>query len=138
MLEVRSLMFDGNVSKMKIYQKYNFENLEVYQLAKELLKDIYNISRKFPREEIFILTTQVRRAVISVILNIAEGSIRGQKEFARFIDIALGSLVEVKACCIIAQDLKYLTEKDFNLIIDKINKLFFKLLSLKRYLKKYK
>lgn len=121
-----------------MYQKYNFENLEVYQLAKDLLKDIYEICRKFPKEEIFVLTSQLKRAIISVILNIAEGSVRGPKEFARFLDIATGSLVEAKACCLIAKELKYISQKEFNFLVPKIDKLFFKLLTLKNYLKRKK
>jgi four helix bundle protein len=62
-----------------MYQKYNFENLEVYQLANQLLKIIYKISSKFPKNEIFVLTSQIRRAILSVVLNIAEGSIKGKK-----------------------------------------------------------
>ncbi len=119
-----------------MYQKYNFGNLEVYKLANELLKEIYNLSLKFPKEETFILGAQLKRAAISVILNITEGSARNKKEFARFVDIALGSLIEVKACCIIAENLKYISKITFNQIITRIDELFFKLLSLKRYLKK--
>lgn len=121
-----------------MYQKYSFENLDVYQLANNLVREIYNFSKGFPRGEDFILTAQLKRSVISVVLNIAEGSTRGKKEFARFVDIALGSLIEVKACCIIAKDLKYITQKDFSGIIADIDELFFKLLSLKKYLKSKK
>lgn len=121
-----------------MYQKYNFENLEVYRLANNLVKEIYNLSEKLPKTEAFILTAQLKRAVISIVLNIAEGSIRAEKEFARFIDIASGSLIEVKTCCIMAKDLRYITEKDFSQIITKIDKLFFKLLNLKKYLKRKK
>ncbi len=119
-----------------MYQKYNFENLKVYHLARELLKEIYNLSKEFPKEEIFVLTSQIRRAVISVLLNIAEGSIKSKKEFARFIGISIGSLLEVKTCLNIASDLDYIKENDFRGIIEKIDELFFKLLNLKKYLKK--
>jgi len=119
-----------------MYQKYNFENLEVYQLANQLLKIIYKISSKFPKNEIFVLTSQIRRAILSVVLNIAEGSIKSKKEFARFINIALGSLIEVKTCCLVAKDLKYLSKDEFDKIIPQIDELFFKLLSLKKYLQK--
>lgn len=118
-----------------MYQKYNFENLEVYQLARELLKNIYKICVKFPKEELFVLTTQLKRAGISVVLNIGEGSIKSKKEFARFIDITLGSLIEVKISIIIAKDLDYITEKDFANLMNKIDELYFKVIKLKKYLK---
>lgn len=117
-----------------MYQKYNFENL-VYQLARELLKHIYKICLKFPKEELFVLTTQLKRAGISLVLNITEGSIKSRKEFARFIDIALGSLIEVKTSLIIAKDLHYMTEKEFTQLMNKIDELFFKLIKLKKYLR---
>ena len=116
-------------------QKYNFENLEVYQLARGLLKDIYKLCLRFPKEELFILTAQLKRAGISVVLNITEGSIKSKNDFARFIDIALGSLIEVKTSLIIAKDLNYITERDFNQLMNKIDELFFKLIKLKKYLK---
>jgi len=117
-----------------MYQKYNFENLEVYKLANNLVSEIYNITKKFPKEENFILVSQIKRAAISVALNIAEGSSRTKKEFARFVEISLGSLIEVKACFILAKNLKYVSEDNFNQIIRKIDELFFKLLNLKKYL----
>lgn len=119
-----------------MFQKYNFENLEVYQLARELLRELYLLCRKFPKEELFVLVSQIKRAGISVILNIAEGSIRTKKEFAHFIDVALGSLIEVKTCLIIAKDLNYITEKELSHFMGKIDKLFFKIIKLKKYLKK--
>lgn len=117
-----------------MYQKYNFENLEVYKLANNLVSEIYNITKKFPKEENFILVSQIKRAAISVALNIAEGSSRTKKEFARFVEISLGSLIEVKACFILAKNFKYVSEDNFNQIIRKIDELFFKLLNLKKYL----
>ena len=119
-----------------MYQKYNFENLEVYQLARDLLKELYNLCLKFPKEEIFVLVSQIKRAGISVVLNVAEGSIKTKKEFAHFINIALGSLIEVKTSLIIAKDLGYITEEEFGQPMDKIDKVFFKLINLKKYLKK--
>ena len=132
MLDVGCWMLDVGI----MYQKYNFENLEVYKLANNLVKEIYNLSKKFPKSEDFVLSTQIKRAAISVVLNITEGSSRAKKEFSRFIEIALGSLIEVKTCCILVRDLKYIDEKDFNQIITKIDELFFKLLNLKKYLRK--
>lgn len=126
-------MFEDNM--VKFMEKYNFEKLEVYQLAKELVKDVYDLVRNFPKEEIFVLCAQVKRAVISVTLNIAEGSIKTKKDFARFIDISLGSLIETKACLEISLNLNYVNREELISINNKIDKLFIKLLSLKKYLK---
>jgi len=118
-----------------MYRKYNFENLEVYQLARDLLKDIYKSCLKFPKEELFILAAQLKRAGISVVLNIAEGSMKSKKEFMRFINIALGSLIEVKTSLIIANDLNYISKENLVQLMNKIDELFFKLIKLKKYLK---
>jgi len=68
-------------------KKYNYENLEVYKLAVRLVVEIYNLTKKFPKEEIFGLISQLRRAAVSVLLNIVEGSSRNsKKDFASFID----------------------------------------------------
>ncbi len=88
---------------------YSFEKLNVWQKARELNKNIYLISNQFPNEEKFGLTSQIRRAVISVSSNIAEGSSRKSgKEQARYTEIAYGSLLEVLNQIILANDLKYI------------------------------
>lgn len=120
-----------------MYQKYNFENLEIYKLALTLVKDIYLLTRKLPKDELFVLTSQLRRAVTSVVLNIAEGSGRGsRKDFARFINQSIGSLFEVKAVLLVALELKYLEQSEINKVIPKIDELFFKLSAFKKFLSK--
>ncbi|MGB9707023.1 MAG: four helix bundle protein [Microgenomates group bacterium] len=121
---------------MKKYIKYNFENLEIYQLANDLVIEIYKISNRFPKEELFGLTSQLKRAVVSIVLNIVEGSGRGsKKDFARFINQAIGSLLEVKATLILAIKLKYLPESTAKRLFSPIDKLFFKLTAFKKSLK---
>lgn len=118
-----------------MYQKYNFENLEIYQLAMVLLKDIYLLANQLPKEELFTLTSQLKRAMISVVLNIAEGSGRGsRKDFARFINQSTGSLFEVKATLLIAMELGYIKKGDLDKIIPRIDQLFFKLSAFKKSL----
>ena len=91
---------------------YSFEKLEVWQLGRELTVDIYRISRDFPEDEKFGLTSQIRRAAISITSNIAEGSSRQTgKEQARFTEIAFGSLLEVLNQIIIASDLEYIEKE---------------------------
>ncbi|MEM9328261.1 MAG: four helix bundle protein [Bacteroidota bacterium] len=77
-------------------KEYAFEKLEVWQISRSLLKNIYNLTAKFPSEERFGFSSQLRRASLSVSSNIAECSTRrGSKEQACFYKIAFGSLVEV-------------------------------------------
>jgi four helix bundle protein len=68
---------------------YRFENLQVWQLAREFTKVIYEITKIFPKDELYCLTSQMRRASVSIVLNIAEGSDRkSDVEFIRFLRIA--------------------------------------------------
>ena len=79
--------------------KYPFEKLEVWQLAVDLTEAVYVVARDLPRSESFVLGDQIRRASVSVSLNIAEGrAADSEPEFNRFLGIALKSLVEVEAC----------------------------------------
>jgi len=79
------------------------ENLEIWKCGIDLVKEIYEITRTWPREEIYGLTSQMRRAAVSVPANLAEGVGRGGKgEVARFAQIALGSLYELDTLCVIA------------------------------------
>ena len=92
-----------------------FRNLNVYIKSKELVKQIYKLLKKFPREEQFALSDQLRRAVISIPSNIAEGSGRNsQKDQAHFYNIAYGSLMEVFSQLDIACDLGYISQEEFN------------------------
>ena len=85
------------------------KNLEVYKIALELVKEVYLITKKFPKEEQFALTNQLRRAIVSVCSNLAEGSARFSKlENKRFYEISRSSLVEVDTQFEIAFSLDYL------------------------------
>ena len=91
---------------------YSFEKLNVWNLARELTKNIYKISAKFPDDERFGLTSQIRRASVSVSSNIAEGSSRKSgKEQARYTEISYGSLLEILSQLIAANDLEYITDE---------------------------
>lgn len=91
-----------------------YHRLLVWQKARELVIDIYQLTRLFPREELFGITSQLRRASVSVVLNIVEGQRRrSKKEFLWFLDVADGSLAEVEACLELAFDLGYITRKQF-------------------------
>ena len=91
-----------------------FRNLKVYIQAKELVKQVYELLNRFPREEQFALCDQLRRAVISIPSNIAEGSGRNsQKDQAHFYSIAYGSLMETFSQLDVACDLGYISKDEF-------------------------
>jgi len=115
---------------------FRFENLEIWKLARKFTSEIYNLSSKFPKGEQFGLTSQVRRAAVSVTLNIAEGADRkSDKEFVRFLRISITSLEEVVTALYIAIDQNFINQEEFdyvyksaNILASKINALINKLL----------
>jgi len=98
----------------------NFEELEVWQKARVLARDIYKETRSFPREEMFGLTSQMRRAAISIVSNIAEGKGRGSRgAYRSFLIFARGSALELEAQLIIANDLEFLSAANAQPLIEK-------------------
>lgn len=96
---------------MKKIQSYR--DLDVWQLAMNLVEEIYRISRNFPADEAFGLTSQIKRSVVSVPANIAEGHGRAHlNEFLRFLSIARGSLTETETHLLIAERLGFVTPVD--------------------------
>lgn len=88
---------------------FNFERLEVWKDARELVRKIYQLTESFPKTEEFGIKSQVRRAAMSICLNLAEGAgRRSRKDQARFYKYAYGSLMETAAALIIAEDLSFL------------------------------
>ena len=99
---------------MEIFQ---FESLLAWQKAKELVVAVYPLINRFPKHEEYALISQIRRAVISIPSNIAEGSGRAsKKEKIHFIEIAFGSLTETYCQLLIAKDLGYIHQDDINVI----------------------
>ncbi len=95
--------------------QYNFEKLEVWQDARRFVVEVYKTSKFFPSEEKFGLSSQIQRAAVSVVSNIAEGTSRlSDKEKIRFIEISYGSLMEVYCQLFIALDLKYISSEHFD------------------------
>ena len=93
---------------------FNFEKLDVWQKAIDFADLIYNETRRFPAEERFGLTNQLRRAAVSISSNIAEGSSRSSKtDFARFTEIAAGSVFEEVSQAFIARRQSFLNEQQF-------------------------
>ena len=94
---------------------FNFEKLEVWQEAIQFADSVYTITRTFPDEERFGLTNQMRRAAVSILSNPAEGSSRSSRpDFARFVEIATGSLFEIISQATVAKRQGFLSEPDFN------------------------
>lgn len=102
--------------------KYDYKKLNVYQESKILVKMVYALLKKFPREEQYALCDQLRRAVISVPSNISEGFGRySAKEQVHFFEIAYGSLREVDCQMDIACDLGYISQSEYDEIVKQIN-----------------
>lgn len=92
----------------------NFDKLLVWQRAHSLVLKIYEVTNSFPKEEIWGLTSQIRRSAVSVPSNIVEGKARGsRKDFKRFLLIARGSLEEVKYQSLLAKELKYMNDEQY-------------------------
>lgn len=109
----------------------NYRDLIVWQNAIKLAKDVYKLTEKFPKHETYALADQIRRAVVSVPSNIAEGQARkAPAEFRRFLHIALGSLAEVDTQLVLAQEFNYLSKEDVDGIDDQIQDLRKKLYAL--------
>lgn len=110
---------------------FRFEKLYIWQKSVDLSNEIDLLSRQFPKIELYNLSSQIKRASDSVVLNIAEGS-TGQSipEFKRFLNIALRSAIEVVACLYLAKTRKYINEdnysglyKDYEVLCKMITKL---------------
>ncbi len=99
-----------------------FRDLIIWQDSIKLVKDVYNLVQNFPKEEIFGISSQMKRSAVSIPSNIAEGKGRQtKKEFVNYLHISLGSLYELKTQLIIAKELDFI--KDFDGIEKNINRL---------------
>ena len=97
------------------------KDLDVYNLSIDLITNVYSLTNNFPKEELFGLTSQVRRSAVSIPTNIAEGSARNHsKEFKQFLYISLGSASELDTLILIAHKLGYITQEGYNNIILKL------------------
>ena len=112
---------------------YAFERLDVWQVSRAFVKEVYRLLAQFPDFEMYNLTNQIRRAAVSVSLNIAEGTSRNSlKEQSRFSEVAYGSRLEVYCSLLIAKDLGYIDENDLSGISVRIQELSNKLNALKQ------
>ena len=111
--------------------QYGFEKLEVWKDARFFVSEIYLITKRFPPNEKYSLTSQICRAAVSLVSNIAEGVSRSStKEKIRFIDVSYGSLMEVYCQLYIALDLNYITTNELECLKISIDKIANKLTAL--------
>ena len=109
----------------------DFRQLRVWQESHQLTLEIYQLTKTFPKEELFALTNQIRRASVSISSNIAEGCGRGSnKDYANFLQMALGSAFEVDYQLLLARDLTYLDAVEHVSVSQKVNVLKKQLASL--------
>lgn len=122
---------------MSTTYQFPFERLEVWNDARKLVAEIYKASEQFPDAERFGLTSQIRRAAVSVASNIAEGEGRlGDKDKLRYLSISWASLMEVLNQLILANDLNMLPDEQLALFRERIAKLSNKINALYNYRKK--
>ena len=106
----------------------DYTKIEAWKMADELVVNVYRYTKSFPREEIYGLVSQSRRAAYSVAANIAEGSAREtRKDYLHFLHISRGSLTETQYCIHLARRLEYITEKQFDEITELIKGTFARL-----------
>ena len=113
-----------------------YRNLKVWQKAVALATEVYRVTGSFPKEEAYGLTSQIRRSVVSIASNIAEGAGRNyQKEFAQFLSVAYGSAYELETQIIIGKNLNYLSASDFEVLeksLEEIQKMLYGLKNSQR------
>ena len=101
---------------------HRFKDLEVWKLSRKFCTDIYLITSNFPDFEKFGLTNQLRRASVSIPSNIAEGSSRSSnKDFSRFLEIAIGSAYEIETQLLISSDLGFVNQNDSEILCNKLD-----------------
>jgi len=111
---------------------HNYKELSVWNESVSLATAVYKSTKKFPKDEKYGITSQIRRSVVSISSNIAEGAGRfGKKEFRQFLNIAYGSSYELETQLIISRNLEYLSELEFDHLANdlmKIQKMLYKLI----------
>ena len=110
-------------------------DLDVWKKSVNFVVSIYRITSKFPKEEIYGITSQIRRASVSIPSNIAEGAGRkSDKEFLQFLSIALGSIAEIDTQLIISKELKFMSELDYNNLLNDLIEIRKMILGLRKYI----
>ncbi|MFL5728023.1 MAG: four helix bundle protein [Cytophagaceae bacterium] len=114
---------------------FKFEQLKVWQKALDLTAEVNTLTKTFPEEELYILTSQIKRATDSIALNIAEGSTgQSNPEFRKFIGYSIRSGIEVVGCLHIAKRRNLMSEEDFNNFYNKSEEIIKMLQALRKSL----
>ncbi|MHA7832295.1 MAG: four helix bundle protein [Flagellimonas sp.] len=101
---------------------HRFKDLEIWRLSRRFCSDIYETTASFPETEKFGITNQLRRASVSVPSNIAEGcSRKSNKDFSRFLEIAIGSMYEIETQLLISNDLNFIQKNDLNCLLQNLD-----------------
>ncbi|UZT98499.1 four helix bundle protein [Chryseobacterium fluminis] len=115
---------------------FKFEKLIIWQKSMDFGERIFKLSRNFPKDEVFNLTSQVRRASDSIALNISEGSILQSKlEFRKFLGYSIRSLAEVVTCLYKAKNRKYFSEEDFSKLYSESYSLMHQIIAFRNQIK---
>lgn len=115
---------------------HNFRELKIWKGSVDLALDVYNLTNSFPKKEEFILTNQIKRSVVSISSNIAEGSGKsGKKDFLRYLDIARGSAFELESQLHVANELGYINKDELNTTEKKVKDIQKMINGFKKHLK---
>jgi len=110
----------------------SYRELVVWKKAVMLCTSVYQITNTFPKSELYSITNQIRRSVVSIPSNIAEGQVRGHNEFIQFLRVAYGSGAELETQLLIALNVQFISKKDYEqliLLLDEIMRMLNKLIS---------
>jgi four helix bundle protein len=122
--------------KRREWMKYAYEDLEVWKNGMDLVEKVYKLTKDFPTSEKFGIISQLQRASVSIVLNIAEGKGRyHRKEYKQFLYNARGSLYEVNTLLLLSQRLRYLEDKDYQTLTEQTQLIMGQLSGLINYLK---
>lgn len=117
--------------------QYSFEKLNIWQIGMKIVKETYRLTKKFPKEEIFGIISQMRRAALSIPLNIAEGSSRrGKRDFAIFLRRSLGSDIELLTALRASVELEFLSLQDSKDLEELLQEEYYKIVAFEKQILK--
>lgn len=103
---------------------HNFKELEIWKISRSLCSAVYLVTNDFPQDEKFGLINQMRRCAVSIPSNIAEGASRqSNKDFYRFLEIAMGSCYELETQLLISNDLEFLSSESLSVLLKELNRI---------------